>query len=307
MSETPHENLLTRAVGGLFLPDRPRLAAAASRLLNLRRPVNDHSRPRGFGPDLALFENSDPTIRCMVELKKPATPGQWTAVETVDAVPLSINALPEPPDPEGDGFTLAGTPARPQLDAYVEYEWWHQLVEYGQPVRVDTSTQYVLLTYGGVTAEQLFDHPVRTGHLWEPVDMRWFVARLYREAEERRPLSALSGTKGKNSTDEDEQLEDAMLLDIASQLDALLVQRGLRPDPVHLADVAFTEDEYDAVAALTYLTFAADSETEAATPREWVAEQYRLHGPQRPNPSLRAVAATGTDGRRAPVPTPRRP
>lgn len=284
MTDRTSEDLFTRALAGLFLPERPSLSVAAQHELeNLlhRHRLDPGARPqpkwslktqtplvnyrpgRRLSPDLLLFEDGNPEIRAVFEVKLGANP----------QVPslTSCRALPPAPGDVADRIRAAyaqGPAAQTgrtredgawQIDAYRGWAWWADQTIFGQPMALADDAVFILLSRDGEDPGKMFKHDAVSADEWIPVSFRKLVAALF-----------------------DAQRD--VLYGLDSPFDLSLV-------------------ETDAIAALTFLAFTDDANTAATDHAEWVdLVQGRLPPSRPPGPPplpehiLRSRRARGPHG-----------
>lgn len=243
-NEHPSEKIFTRALGGLFLPERKTLAilaaqalteAAASHLgsgrsLELGSGPHWNCRPtRSFSPDLLLFDMDSTVMRAVFEVKLHAA-SQVTSRATCEAVGLNPND--KLAETIGKGYTgrwpetqKTKEPGYYQIDAYRGWRWWSGFEDEGRLITPDARTQYIHLSLDDRTVEKRFPKALSAKH-WIPIRIHTFLRRL------------------KDLVDSPEW---------SGQL---------------------TSDEVDALTVIIYLGFAADSGSDATTPSEWITSVH---------------------------------
>lgn len=242
-----HENLINRALSGLFLPFRPKLTRCASQLFGLPRHVServlDNLTINGFGPDIVLLEEDTTEILVVIETKLYAA-AQATTLATVQNTPprrgderaIAVQDAVADPAYGVVGGKANAEGVKPegvwQIDAYHGWKWWDK--EFPQ-LSLDSDAQFIYLSLQGGEAAGKYRGAASAEH-WRAVSLVALVLGLNQELRREQ--------------------EDGFVAD----------ESGI-----------FTQDEKDAVAVLTFLVYTHEG-GEYASPLDWVEALERPEG-----------------------------
>lgn len=240
------ENLINRAVKGLFIPSRPTLSRKAAQALGLREdlwevPLDYLPITQPFSPDVVLTRDGGTQIEVVIETKLSASAQATSRVEVErfskrDGVPDASEVHAVVAAGYGvSGGKLNAAGIRPegiwQIDGYFGWKWWEkQFPEY--TVAPDMKFIY-LHSKAGQTAASRYTGAPSAKH-WEAVSLVDLVVDLNREL------------------------------------------RRLQEDDLCPGDSSvFTQDEKDAIAVLTFLVYT-HLDVEHVSPYAWVESTLNL-------------------------------
>lgn len=219
------ENLVNRALKGLFVPSRPQLSRHAARLLGLPPRLGekalDYVPIDGFSPDVVLREDDGSEIHVVIETKLFA-PAQATALTTVQGAPrrdgderaAAVHDAVDDPSYAVEGGKVNALGVKPQavwqIDAYYGWKWWGR--DFPE-LHLAPDAQFIYLSLDGGTAAAKYKGAASAAH-WRAVSLVDLVLGLNRELRRRR-------------------------------------DEGLVPD----GSGVFTQDEREAIAVLTFLVY----------------------------------------------------
>ena len=234
-----HENLINRALSGLFLPFRPKLARCSSQLLGLPRHIServlDSLSINGFAPDIVLLEEGTSKILVVIETKLHAA-AQATALATVLNTPprqgdervTAVHAAVADPAYGVVGGKANVQGVKPagvwQIDAYYGWKWW---VKDFPQLSLSHGAQFIYLSLKGDEAAGKYRDAASAEH-WRAVSLVALVLGLNQELRREQ--------------------EGGFVADGSDR---------------------FTQDEKDAIAVLTFLVYTHEG-GEYASPLDWI-------------------------------------